>query len=107
MNSLRRLRLQSPTYVTIGLVALSVYSTAMSGLFLCVAIIGPKYGRIISERGAFSPSGATLLTVLLAKTIEISFVTLFLAFLGQVITQRAMDGRSVTLASVTMRSWVM
>ncbi|KAF2108286.1 hypothetical protein BDV96DRAFT_587524 [Lophiotrema nucula] len=107
IDSPARTSSQSPKYLTFGLLALSIYSTVISGLFLCVAIIGPKYGHIISERGAFSPSGATLLTAFIAKTIEISFITVYLTFIGQIITRRAMNERSVTLASMTMRSWVL
>ncbi|KAF2734846.1 hypothetical protein EJ04DRAFT_543335 [Polyplosphaeria fusca] len=107
IDSLARTSLQASKYMTVGLLCFSIYSTVMSGLFLCVAIIGPKYGTIISERGAFSPSGATLLTAFLAKTIEISFITVYLAFIGQIITRKAVNGQSVTLASITMRSWVL
>ncbi|XDG03947.1 hypothetical protein ABKA04_003562 [Annulohypoxylon sp. FPYF3050] len=43
-----------------------------------------------------------------AKTIEMSFVTVFVAFLGQVLTRRAFVKKSngVTLAEMTMRNWV-
>ncbi|OLN81137.1 hypothetical protein CCHL11_09535 [Colletotrichum chlorophyti] len=43
-----------------------------------------------------------------AKTIEISFVTVFVTFIGQVLTRRAFIKKSkgMTLAEMTMRSWV-
>ncbi|GJC98039.1 hypothetical protein ColKHC_06865 [Colletotrichum higginsianum] len=43
-----------------------------------------------------------------AKTIEISFVTVFVTFIGQVLTRRAFVRKSkgMTLAEMTMRNWV-
>ena len=45
----------------------------------------------------------------IAKTIELSFVTVFVAFLGQVLSRRALIKRSkgITIAEMSMRSWVM
>lgn len=44
-----------------------------------------------------------------AKTVELTFVTVFVAFLGQVLTTRAMKNhvKGVTLADMSMRSWIM
>ena len=72
--------------MSIGLVFASSYSTMLSGLFVVVAITEPRYGYIISNRGLLSPASAALLTAFLAKPIEISFVMVFLAFLGQVLS---------------------
>jgi hypothetical protein len=55
-------------------------------LFFIVALIQPKYGHVVSARGRFSPSSAALLTAFIAKTVELSFVMVFLAFIGQVKT---------------------
>jgi hypothetical protein len=79
----------------------------MSGLFLVVAIRQPHYGHTISSHGRLSPASAALLTAFLAKTIELSFVMVFLAFLGQILTRRALHQEGITLASVAMRSWVL
>ncbi|XXH03395.1 Myo-inositol-1-phosphate synthase [Hypoxylon texense] len=51
---------------------------------------------------------ATLLCTLAAKTIELSFVTVFVALLGQILTRRAFirKAKGVTLAEMTMRNWV-
>lgn len=92
---------------SIGLFAASVYTTVFSGLFLVVAIVQPRYGFTISDRGPFSPSSATLLTAFLAKTIELTFVMTFLAFLGQVLSRRAVHQKGINLASVAMRSWIL
>ncbi|KAI0878153.1 hypothetical protein GGS24DRAFT_509190 [Hypoxylon argillaceum] len=95
-------------YVT--LVILSIYSTVLSGIWFVVSIIQPQYGRSISSGSGWqvSPSTATLLSTLIAKTIELSFVTVFVAVLGQVLTRRAFSrfSRGVTLAEMTMRNWV-
>ena len=91
----------------ISLLLISLYSTAMSCLFMLIAIVKPQYHDKISNRGLFSPSGATLLTAFLAKSIEITFVTVFLAFLGQILSKQATQSNGLTLASVTMRGWVL
>lgn len=43
---------------------------------------------------------------LLAKTIEASFVGVYITFLGQVLTLRSMQSRGVTLANMAMRNWL-
>ncbi|KAH7091921.1 hypothetical protein FB567DRAFT_226616 [Paraphoma chrysanthemicola] len=85
----------------------SVYSTAMSGLFFVVATIRPRYGFTISSEGQFTPSSAALLTAFLAKTIEISFVMVFLIFLGQTISRRALRQEGISLSLLGMRSWIL
>lgn len=54
------------------------------------------------------PSTASLITTLFAKSIEMSFVTVFVAFLGQVLSRRAFikERGGVTLAEMSMRNWV-
>ncbi|KAK5629044.1 hypothetical protein RRF57_004759 [Xylaria bambusicola] len=92
------------------LVMLSIYSTVFSGIWLVASIVQPRYGRGISTGNGWqvAPSTATLLATLGAKTIELSFVTVFVAVLGQVLTRRAFSrlSRGVTLAEMTMRNWV-
>ncbi|KAI0407713.1 hypothetical protein F4802DRAFT_595107 [Xylaria palmicola] len=95
-------------YVT--LIFLSIYSTAFSALWFAVSVVQPQYGRSVSTGPGWQivPSTATLLATLAAKTIELSFVTVFVAVLGQVLTRRAFSrlSRGVTLAEMTMRNWV-
>ncbi|KAI1350841.1 hypothetical protein F5Y01DRAFT_137005 [Xylaria sp. FL0043] len=92
------------------LIFLSLYSTVFSGIWLGASILQPRYGRIVSTGAGWrvSPPTATLLATLFAKTIELSFVTVFVAVLGQVLTRRAFSrlSRGVTLAEMTMRNWV-
>lgn len=93
-------------------IILSVYSTVMSGLWLVVAIYQPRYGRGISSSShtsmVLSPSTASVLSTLFSRTIEMSFVTVFVACLGQVLSRRAFvrQAKGVTLADMTMRNWV-
>ncbi|KAI0474477.1 hypothetical protein F4859DRAFT_515011 [Xylaria cf. heliscus] len=98
------------SWLYIALIILSVYSTAFSGLWFVVSILQPQYGRSVSTGIGWQilPSTATLLTTLAAKTIELSFVTVFVAVLGQVLTRRAFSKLSsgITLAEMTMRNWV-
>jgi hypothetical protein len=57
-----------------------------------------------------TPYIADLLTAFFAKTIELSFATVFVSFLGQVLSRRAFmknQGKGITLAEMDMRSWVM
>ncbi|KAJ4368921.1 hypothetical protein N0V83_006003 [Neocucurbitaria cava] len=70
---------------------------------------GPRYGRRITSQGSFKPADAILLTTVMAKAIELSFVTSFVAFLGQVLSRRAFmkeGGRGVTLSELSMWRWV-
>jgi hypothetical protein len=80
-----------------------------SGIFLGLAIREPFYGKQITSHGPLEPADAVLLTTIFAKLIELSFVTSFVAFLGQVLSRRAFmkaDGRGVTLSELSMWRWV-
>lgn len=87
---------------------LCVYSTVFSGIWLTLAIVQPRYGRAIHSGGTFTPSTASTLFALFAKTIELSFVTVFVTFLGQVLSRRSFvkASRGVTIPELTMRTWV-
>ena len=62
----------------------------------------------IKTNGPIRPGTASVLCTALAKTIELSFVTVFISFLGQLLSTRALvRRRGVTLAEMSMRSWVM
>jgi hypothetical protein len=96
------------SWLSISIVALSIYSTIWSGIWLVLAIAQPRYGRLIHSGGKLSPSTASIIFALLAKTIELSFVTVFITFLGQVLSRRSLikSSRGVTIAEMTMRTWV-
>ena len=87
---------------------LSIYATIMSGIWLVVAILQPRWGRGISSRYGLNPSSATTVSALVSKTIEMAFVTVFVACLGQMLTRRAIVRKAsgMTLSEMTMRNWV-
>ena len=87
---------------------LSVYSTLLSALWLGVAIARPRFGHRISD-SRLPPATASLLAAAIAKSIELSFVTVFVTFLGQVLSRRALIKRSrgITISEMSMRQWVM
>lgn len=95
-------------WLSVSILILSFYSTGLSCLWLVVAILQPRWGPQISSSGGILPSTASLVCAMFAKTIEISFVTVFVTFIGQVLTRRAFVRRSegMTLAEMTMRNWV-
>ncbi|KAJ8131705.1 hypothetical protein O1611_g1919 [Lasiodiplodia mahajangana] len=109
-NSRRDVYIKRWSWLYVTLIILSIYSTVLSGLWLVVAIFQPQYGRSISTGSGWqvTPSTATLLATLAARTIELTFVTVFVAVLGQVLTRRAISrfSQGVTLAEMTMRNWV-
>lgn len=77
-----------------------------SGLWLVIGFLKPRYSQTIHPGGSFAPSTASTLFALFAKTIEISSVTVFATFLGQVLTRRSMGARDVRLADMAMRIWI-
>ena len=95
--------------LAVTILILAVYSTVFSGIWLGIAIKKPRYGHTITTAGKLSPNTASLLCAAFAKSIELSFVTVFVAFLGQLLSTRAMrkQGKGVTIAEMAMRSWVM
>jgi hypothetical protein len=77
----------------IAILTFAVYSTAMSALFLVVAFYEPRYGPMICTDCKLTIANATILTTFFAKTIELTFVTVIVAFLGQALARRAYDKR--------------
>ncbi|GKZ36862.1 hypothetical protein AbraIFM66950_008095 [Aspergillus brasiliensis] len=92
----------------ITLIVLGVYSTILSGLFFVVACIKPFYGSLIGKDAGLNASSASLLSALLAKTIELSYVTVCVAFLGQLLSRRALahGSEGVSIADMTLRTWI-
>ncbi|KAI1344660.1 hypothetical protein F5Y15DRAFT_136 [Xylariaceae sp. FL0016] len=109
-HSRRDVHIRKSSYIYVCLILLSIYSTFLSGLWLFVSIYQPRYGQGISTASGskLQPSTATLLCTLMARSIEISFVTVFVAVLGQVLTRRAFSrsAKGITVAEMTMRNWV-
>ncbi|TVY32053.1 hypothetical protein LOCC1_G008657 [Lachnellula occidentalis] len=97
------------SWLSISILGLSLYSTIFSGIWLVLAIAQPRYGRFIRSGGNFAPTTASTVFALFAKTIELSFVTVFVTFLGQVLSRRSLakNSRGMTIAEMTMRTWVL
>jgi hypothetical protein len=98
------------SWLSLTILVLAVYSTVMAAIFFYVAAKGPRYGRNIRTGGRITISGATVLTTFFAKTIELSFVTVIVALLGQALARRAHDKKAesgITLAELGMRSWIL
>ncbi|PWY63096.1 hypothetical protein BO83DRAFT_441644 [Aspergillus eucalypticola CBS 122712] len=92
----------------VTLIVLGVYTTILSGVFFVVACIKPYYGSLIGNNAGLTASSASLLSALLAKTIELSYVTVCVAFLGQLLSRRALahGSEGVSIADMTLRTWI-
>ena len=68
----------------------------------------PWQDHRITASGSPTPKTAAVICSALVKTIELSFITVFIAFFGQLFSIRAMAQREdITPAEMSMRSWVM
>jgi hypothetical protein len=107
-ESVREMRASRWNWLSVVTIILSIYSTVLSGIFVLIALYGPRYDRI-STNGKLTPTAAAIITTIVAKTIELSFVTVIIALLGQMLSRKALrtHGHSgVTLAELSMRSWI-
>jgi hypothetical protein len=99
------------TWLSITILLLAVYSTVFSAIYLVIALVKPRYGRKVGADGHMSVATASILSTTFAKTIELSFVTVFVAFLGQVLSRRAFlakaRGGGISIADMMMRTWIM
>ena len=89
-------------------IVIALYSTVMSGLWLVIAACRPHWGHRISSHGIVKPDNASLISTLLAKSIEISLGAAFVTFLGQKLSQRAFfqPSKGISIAEMSMRAWV-
>lgn len=98
------------TVVPLAVFALAIYDTVLSAIFVVIAIHGPGYGLYIRTEGRLTISGATIITTFFAKIIELSFVTVIIALLGQALARKAHDQKTehgFTLAEIGMQSWIL
>ncbi|KAK6509209.1 hypothetical protein TWF481_003969 [Arthrobotrys musiformis] len=88
--------------------SLSIFSTLFSILFFFIAVAKPRYQNFIHATGHLSPTTASLLSAIFAKAIEISFVTVFTSYAGQVLSKRAYrrDAKGIRIADLLMKGWV-
>ncbi|KAF1812602.1 hypothetical protein P152DRAFT_514211 [Eremomyces bilateralis CBS 781.70] len=99
---------QSSRWLSITIIVLCVISTILSAMYFIIAAKGPRYGWI-RTKGSLTFSSASIITTLFAKLIELSFVAIFVTFLGQVLSRRAFSrgGKGVSLAEIGMRGWIL
>lgn len=96
------------SWLAVSILVPSIYSTVLSGIWVLIAIIKPRYGHTVSKTGGLPITTASTLYAAFAKSIELSFVTVFVAFIGQALSRRArFQPKGVTIAEMSMRSWVM
>ena len=103
---------QTPAFSGISipfLFGLSIYSTVLSCAWFLIAVIKPHYGTFIGSIGSnLAPGTASTLVAGAAKTIELSFVTVFIACLGQFFTRQALNARSpgISLADIQLKTMI-
>ena len=95
-------------WLSISILALAIYSTVFSAIWVLLAVVRPRYGERVSLNGQLTPGTASLLTAAFAKSIELSFVTVFVTFLGQTLSRRALAKESpgISIAEISFRSWI-
>jgi hypothetical protein len=107
----RKIRSSRFTWLNVTMICICSVSTALSAMFVVLASKGQRYGDYIGNNpdATLSISAAILWTSIMAKTIELTFVTGFVAFLGQVLSRRALaesNSRGVTLSELTIWRWL-
>ena len=107
-NADRKMKTSRSSWLYIAIMILASYSTLFSGIWLYLACARPRYGHRITTGGQLSFSTASTLFAAFAKTIELSYVAVFVAFLGQVLSRRALvlKSKGITIAEMTMRLWI-
>ena len=95
------------SWLAISILVLSTYSMVFSGIWFFIAVTKPKYSHWIISHHMTQQSAGVLCTAF-AKSIELSFVTVFVALVGQILSKRALGERkSISVAEMSMRSWVL
>ena len=107
-KSKKPIELGRGSWLAVTILILSLYSTVMSGMWVMLAIKKRRYDHDFITTGRLSPNTLSVMFTAVAKSIELSFVTVFVGFLGQLLSTRAMNkhDRGITIAEMTMRSWV-
>lgn len=97
------------SWLSITILALAIYSFVFSGIWLGLAVQAPRYHKHIMTNGPLSPGTASLLCAGFAKTIELSFVTVFVSMLGQLLSKIAIrkNSQGITIADMLLRQWIM
>lgn len=105
---------QQWTWLNKIVIGLAIFSTLFSGMFLGVAVYRPRWGYSIGPQGRLPYNTATLSCVLISKAVELAFATTFVAFLGQVLSMRAIQPygaiktlQGLSMADINMKLWVL
>lgn len=95
-------------WIPISIFLLAIYATIFSGVYLAIAFWKPRWNNVGSG-APLAASTANLLCAFFAKTIELAYVTICVAFLGQVLSRRAMAAQShgISISDMSMRAWIM
>lgn len=94
------------TLLNWGMIFICGLSTTLSAVFVLLAVKGRRYGSYIGNDpdSKIGTATAILWTSVIATTVELSFVTAFVAFFRQAISRKAFienPGRGVTLSELT------
>ncbi|KAI9666959.1 MAG: hypothetical protein M1831_001464 [Alyxoria varia] len=97
--------------VYLGLIILSFFSTSISLVFFIIAAKKHQYKSYVADSGGhITPSNIATVYALFAKLIEMSFVAIFVAFVGQVVSRRSFvraKSGGMTMADMSMRLWLL
>ncbi|KAF2764216.1 hypothetical protein EJ03DRAFT_378788 [Teratosphaeria nubilosa] len=88
-QSRKQVKQKMGSWISTLIIALALFSTVFSAIYLIIALRNPRYGRMIHTNGSLTASTAAFLTSLFAKLIELSFVTVLVALIGQALARRA------------------
>ena len=95
-------------WLPISLLIMSIYSTIFSGIWFFTAIVRPRFSHWIVSHHIRTEHTASVVCAAFAKSIELTFVTVIIACIGQILSKRALGERkSITIAEMSMRSWVL
>ncbi|CAG8113359.1 unnamed protein product [Penicillium olsonii] len=96
------------SWIPITIFVLALYATVWSGIYLAIALWKPRWPKVSSD-GPLKPDDADTISAAIAKSIELSYVTVCVAFLGQVLSRRALmtGSRGISISDMSMRAWIM
>lgn len=92
------------SWSNIAFIFISLFSTALSLLFVSIAIKKTEYQLVTNDR--IRPETVLILISIGAKVVELSFTTSLIAFLSQVLSRRAFRMNGVSLAELSMWRWI-
>ena len=92
---------------SIFILVLAVYTVILSGIWLGLAIARPHFNQFIRSGGSIDPSAAPTIFTAFAKSIELSFVTVFISFLGQFLSRKSLSTTSdISIADMDLRTFI-